>query len=47
MLEQFGQVGAIFYLQLSSQTELCKIRNEKSKHAENQCEKHKKLSLTL
>ena len=40
MLEPFGQVGAIFSLQLSSQTQLCKIKNKKF-IPENQCEKQK------
>ena len=45
-LEPFGEIGAIFSLQLSLQTRFDKI-NKKKVIAENQCEKHKKLSLVL
>ena len=40
----FGEIGANFSLQLSSQTRIDKI-NKKKVIAENQCEKHKKSSL--
>ena len=40
----FGEIGANFSLQLSSQTQLAKI-NSKKVIAENQCEKHKNSSL--
>ena len=43
-LEPFGEIGANFSLQLSSQTRFDKI-NTKKVIAENQCEKHKKSSL--
>ena len=46
MLEPHGEVGANFSLQLSSRTQFTKINNKKV-FAENQCEKHKKSSLTL
>ena len=45
-LEPLGEVGAIFSLQLSSRTQFTKINN-KQVIAENQCEKHKKSSLTI
>ena len=45
-LEPFGEIGAIFSLQLSSRTRLDKI-NKKKVIAENQCEKHKKSSLRV
>ena len=45
MLEPLGEVGANFSLQLSSRTQFTKINNKKV-IAENQCEKHKKSSLT-
>ena len=45
-LEPLGEVGANFSLQLSSRTQFAKINNKKD-IAENQCEKHKKSSLTL
>ena len=45
-MEQFGEIGAIFSLQLSSRTQFAKISNKKV-IAENQCEKHKKLELRL
>ena len=44
-LEPFGEIGANFSLQLSSRTRFDKI-NKKKVIAENQCEKHKKSSLT-
>ena len=44
MLEPLGEVGANFYLQLSSRTQFTKINNKKV-IAKNQCEKHKKSSL--
>ena len=40
ILDVGTEFGAIFSLQLSSQTQLCKIKNKKA-IAENQCEKHK------
>ena len=43
MLEQLGEVGANFSLQLSSRIQFTKINNIKV-IAENQCEKHKKSS---
>ena len=43
-LEPFGEIGAIFSLQLSSRTRFDKI-NKKKVIAENQCKKHKKSSL--
>ena len=43
-LGPFGEIGAIFSLQLSSQTQFDKI-NKKKVFPENQCEKHKKSSL--
>ena len=43
-LEPLGEVGANFSLQLLSRTQVTKINNKKV-FAENQCEKHKKLSL--
>ena len=46
MLEPLGEVGANFSLLLSSRTQFTKINNKKV-IAENQCEKHKKSSLTL
>ena len=46
MLEPLGEVGANFSLQLSSRRQFTKINNKKV-IAENQCEKHKKSSLTL
>ena len=46
MLEPLGEVGANFSLQLSSRTQFTKINNKKV-IAENQCEKHKKSSLTV
>ena len=46
MLEPLGEVGAYFYLQLSSRTQFTKINNKKV-IAENQCEKHKKSSLSI
>ena len=45
MLEPLGEVGANFSLQLSSRTQFTKINNKKV-IAENQCEKHKKSSLS-
>ena len=45
MLEPHGEVGANFSLQLSSRTQFTKINNKKV-IAENQCEKHKKSSLS-
>ena len=45
MLEPLGEVGANFSLQLSLRTQFTKINNKKV-IAENQCEKHKKSSLT-
>ena len=45
MFEPLGEVGANFSLQLSSRTQFTKINNKKV-IAENQCEKHKKSSLT-
>ena len=45
MLEPLGEVGANFSLQLSSRTQFTKINNKKI-IAENQCEKHKKSSLS-
>ena len=44
-LEPFGEIGANCSLQLSSRTRFDKI-NKKKVIAENQCEKHKKSSLT-
>ena len=41
-LEPFGEIGANFSLQLSSQTRFDKI-NKKKVIAENQCEEHKKI----
>ena len=41
IMELFGEIGAIFSLQLSSQTQFTKIISDKV-IAENQCEKHKK-----
>ena len=46
MIEPLGEVGAYFSLQLSSRTQFTKINNKKV-IAENQCEKHKKLSFFL
>ena len=43
-LEPLGEVGANFSLQLLSRTQVTKINNKKV-FAENQWEKHKKLSL--
>ena len=43
MLELFGEVGAFFSLQLSSQTQFAEIKNKKV-ISQNQCEK-KKMSL--
>ena len=40
-LDPFGEIGAIFSLQLSSRTGFDKI-NKKKVMAENQCEKYKK-----
>ena len=45
ILEPLGEVGANFSVQLSSRTQFTKINN-KIVIAENQCEKHKKSSLT-
>ena len=45
MLEPLGEVGANFSLQLSSRTQFTKINNKKV-IAKNQCEKHKKSSLS-
>ena len=45
-LEPLGEVGANFSLQLSSRTQFAKI-NYKKVIAENQCEKHKKMSLAM
>ena len=45
MLEPLGEIGANFSLQLSSRTQFTKINNKKV-IAENQCEKHKKSSLS-
>ena len=45
LLEPLGEVGANFSLQLLSRTQFTKINNKKV-IAENQCEKHKKSSLT-
>ena len=39
-MEPFGEIGAYFSRQLSSQTQFAKISNKKV-IAENQCEKHK------
>ena len=44
-LEPFGEIGANFSLQLSSRTRFDKI-NKKKVIPENQCEKHKKSSLS-
>ena len=41
ILEPFGEIGANFSQQLSSQTQFAKISNEEV-IAKNQCEKHKK-----
>ena len=41
-----GEIGTNFSLQLSSRTQLAKINNKKV-IGKNQCEKHKKSSLTL
>ena len=40
IMEPFGEIGAIFSLQLSSPTQFAKISNKRV-IAENQCEKHK------
>ena len=45
-LELFGEIGANFSLQLSSQTRYDKI-NKKKVIAENQCEKHKKIEFII
>ena len=45
-LEPFGEIGAYFSLQLSSRTRFDKIKKKKV-IAENQCKKHKKLSLIV
>ena len=44
MFEPSGEIDANLSLQLSSQTQIAKIKNKKV-IPENQCEKHKKLSL--
>ena len=46
VLEPLGEVGANFSLQLSSRTQFT-IINDKKVIAENQCEKHKKMSLPI
>ena len=45
IMEPFGEIGANFSLQLSSRTQFAKISNKKV-IAENQCEKHKNVSIT-
>ena len=45
-LEPFGEIGANISLQLSSRKRFDKI-NKKKVIAENQCEKHKKLSFDI
>ena len=45
LIEPIGEVGANFSLQLSSRTQFAKIKN-KEVIVENQCEKHKKSSLS-
>ena len=44
-MEIFGEIGAIFSLQLSLQTQSAKISNS-IVIAENQCEKHNKLEFS-
>ena len=39
IMEPFGEIGAIFSLQLSSRAQFAKISNKKV-ITENQCEKH-------
>ena len=46
IMEPFGEIGANFSLQFSSPTQIAKISNKKV-IAENQCEKHKKLELSI
>ena len=45
IMEPFGEIGTIFFLQLSSRTQFANISN-KNVIAENQCEKHKKLEFS-
>ena len=45
LIEPIGEVDANFSLQLSSRTQFAKIKN-KEFIVENQCEKHKKSSLS-
>ena len=45
IMEIFGEIGAIFSLQLSLQTQSAKISNS-IVIAENQCEKHNKLEFS-
>ena len=40
IMKPFGEIGANFYLQLSSRTQFAEISNKKV-IIENQCEKHK------
>ena len=46
IMKPFGEIGAVFSLQLSSRTQFAKISNKKG-IAENQCEKHTIMCLSM